>query len=80
MDEAIGLLSVGDSKEGGGKHPERRAKAAYKAFEAATLPILKQDHPGLKLSQYKEKLWEMWRKSPENPLNQDHLAYNQKKT
>lgn len=76
MEEAISLLSVGDKDE---KHPEKRAKAAYKAFEAVKLPELKQDHPGLKLSQYKERLRDMWRKSPDNPLNQAHLAYNQKK-
>ncbi|KAI9922352.1 hypothetical protein PsorP6_000956 [Peronosclerospora sorghi] len=77
LDAALDLLSVG-SKELE-KHPERRAKAAYKAFEAVMLPQLKEDYPGLKLSQYKQKLNELWRRSPENPLNQESLAYNAKK-
>ncbi|KAI9918878.1 hypothetical protein PsorP6_011377 [Peronosclerospora sorghi] len=54
LDAALDLLSVG-SKELE-KHPERRAKAAYKAFEAVMLPHLKEDYPGLKLSQYNQNL------------------------
>jgi hypothetical protein len=43
------------------------------------LPQIKQDFPGLKLSQYKQKLFDLWKKSPENPLNQERAAYNTKK-
>ncbi|DBA05447.1 TPA: hypothetical protein N0F65_007609 [Lagenidium giganteum] len=78
IEAAIDLLSM-DSNDPTERHPERRAKAAYKAFEEATMPQLKEDYPGLKLSQYKQKLSEMWRKSPQNPLNQESLAYNAKK-
>ncbi|KAG6614538.1 uncharacterized protein IUM83_03910 [Phytophthora cinnamomi] len=77
LDAALDLLSVGDKELE--KHPERRAKAAYKAYEEVMMPQLKEDYPGLKLSQYKQKLSEMWRKSPDNPLNQESLAYNAKK-
>uniref|UniRef100_A0AAV1TMP2 HMG box domain-containing protein n=1 Tax=Peronospora matthiolae TaxID=2874970 RepID=A0AAV1TMP2_9STRA len=77
LDAALDLLSVGDKELG--KHPERKAKAAYKAFEEVMLPQVKEDYPGLKLSQYKHKLSEMWRRSPDNPLNQESLAYNAKK-
>eukprot|EP00644_Phytophthora_capsici_P011162 jgi/Phyca11/506219/fgenesh2_kg.PHYCAscaffold_18_\ len=77
LDAALDLLSVGDKELE--KHPERRAKAAYKAFEEVMMPQVKEDFPGLKLSQYKQKLSEMWRRSPENPLNQESLAYNAKK-
>lgn len=31
---------------------------------------MKEDLPGLKLSQYKDRIFEMWKKSPENPANQ----------
>ena len=61
LDAALDLLTVG-SKEVE-KHPERRAKAAYKAFEEGMLPQLKEDYPGLKLSQYKQKLSELVRRS-----------------
>ncbi len=35
-------------------HPERRRKAAYKAYEEREIEILRKEHPGLKLSQIKE--------------------------
>ena len=44
-------------------------QAAYKAFEEAELARLKLDQPNLKLSQYKERCWANWQKSPENPMN-----------
>jgi hypothetical protein len=31
---------------------------------------MKEDLPGLKLSQYKDRIFEAWKKSPENPANQ----------
>lgn len=46
------------------------AKALYSAFEERMLPQVKADHPGLRLSQYKEKVWALWKKAPENPANQ----------
>ena len=33
------------------------------------LPQLKEDYPNLKLSQYKERVFESWEKSSENPKN-----------
>ena len=29
---------------------------------------LKQHMPGLKLSQYKQRIFDMWQKSPDNPM------------
>ncbi|KAJ1980571.1 hypothetical protein H4R34_002410, partial [Dimargaris verticillata] len=58
------------------RHPERRHKAAYAAYEERELPILKQEYKGLRLTQLKQLLWKNWQKSPENPFNQAHLAYN----
>lgn len=45
------------------------AKALYNEFESRMMPIVKEEHPGLRLSQYKEKIFAMWKKSPENPAN-----------
>jgi hypothetical protein len=42
----------------------------YKDYEEIMLPIVKQDFPGLRLTQYKEKVYQMWKKSPDNPSNQ----------
>lgn len=52
------------------RFPEKRRKAAYKAWEEERMPELKADFPGLKYSQLKEKLFEEWQKSPANPVNQ----------
>ncbi|XP_077220154.1 coiled-coil protein [Tasmannia lanceolata] len=52
------------------RHPERRLKASFKAFEEAELPKLKIEKPGLTLNQYKDMIWKLWKKSPDNPLNQ----------
>lgn len=63
-------LAVGGGAAKGEEHPERRQKAAYKAFYESTLPLMKEEYPGLKLSQYKERIFEAWKTAPENPHNQ----------
>lgn len=60
------------------RHPEKRMKAAFTAFEEVQLPILKKQNPTLRLSQLKQMLKKEWMKSPENPLNQMFKAYNSK--
>lgn len=68
VEEAIAVLSM---KEGPvDRHPERRAKAAYEAYETRRLPELKAENPNLRLSQLKQMIRKDWLKSPENPLNQ----------
>mmetsp|Transcript_21718 Transcript_21718/g.39251 ORF Transcript_21718/g.39251 Transcript_21718/m.39251 type:complete len:267 (-) Transcript_21718:30-830(-) len=66
MDAALSSLTVSQTDE----HPEKRVKALHKAFEEKMMPICKQDYPGLRMSQYKDKIFQLWKKSPENPLNQ----------
>jgi hypothetical protein len=44
-------------------------KAAYAMFEEQELPRLKEERPGLKMSQYKEALHKAFQKSPMNPQN-----------
>lgn len=58
------------------KHPERRMKAAFCGFEARELPKLRAENPSLKHTQLLERLHRMWKKSPENPFNQLHVAHN----
>jgi len=70
---AVQTLSLGtgtDASAAGDKHPEKRMKAAWAAYEAAELPRLQEDKPGLKRQQYRDMLWKSWQKSPNNPLNQ----------
>lgn len=66
IDSAIAALAVDTEVAGKGRV---NMKAAYKAFEEAEMARLKDDQPGLKLSQYKERCWQAWQKSPENPMN-----------
>ncbi|GBP44584.1 Coiled-coil domain-containing protein 124 [Eumeta japonica] len=68
IDEAIVVLS--DSKGEIDRHPEKRLKAAYTAFEESNLPRLKVENPTLRLSQLKQILRKEWLKSPQNPVNQ----------
>jgi hypothetical protein len=37
-------------------------RAAWQTFEAAQLPLLKMEKPGLKQSQYRDMLWKLWQK------------------
>lgn len=67
VDDAISVLKVKDSEE---RHPEKRMKAAFKAYEDSELPIIKAQNPSLKLSQLKQLIFKNWQKSPQNPLNQ----------
>jgi len=70
VEEAIEVLKLKNST-GGDKHPEKRLKSAYVAYEEANLAKMKLDNPTLKRSQLKQLLWKEWQKSPDNPLNQN---------
>lgn len=72
VDEALSILSV--KEDAVDRHPERRMKAAYQAFEDEHLPRLKAENPNLRLSQLKQMLKKDWMKSPENPLNKARYA------
>ncbi|OVA16006.1 Protein of unknown function DUF1014 [Macleaya cordata] len=69
VDDALARMTVADNLSAD-RHPERRLKASFKAFEEAELPILKEEKPGLTHTQYKDMIWKLWKKSPDNPLNQ----------
>ncbi|KAL0422955.1 UNVERIFIED_CONTAM: Proline-rich receptor-like protein kinase PERK14 [Sesamum latifolium] len=72
VEEAIARMTVADTLPVD-KHPEKRLKASFKAFEEAELPKLKEEKPGLTHTQYKDMIWKLWKKSPDNPLNQKSL-------
>jgi hypothetical protein len=84
LDDALDLLAATTISGSGAssstkeveKHPERRVKAAYKAYEEVMLPKVKADNPSLRLTQLKEILWKMWQKAPENPFNQVVVSFN----
>lgn len=76
--DAISVLSINEPAPAIDKHPEKRLKAAFTAFEEVNLPRLKRENPNLRLSQLKQMLKKEWTKSPDNPLNQ-RLANARKK-
>jgi membrane protein involved in colicin uptake len=69
IDAALGALQVNhnDDTTTGQLLP---SKVTYSDYEQRMLPIVKLENPGLRLSQYKEKVFNLWKKSPENPSNQ----------
>lgn len=58
----------------GDKHPERRRKAAYRAFEEREMDRIRAEEPGLKRSQIRDRIFKLWQRSPENPMNQARAA------
>lgn len=59
------------------RHPERRVKAAYAAFELRRMPELRKENPGLRLQQVKNLVYREFQKLDENPMNQDtNVLYN----
>ncbi|RPB17974.1 DUF1014-domain-containing protein [Terfezia boudieri ATCC MYA-4762] len=80
IDDALDALAL-TSGTGGkeiDRHPEKRVKAAYAAFEERRLQELRVEHPGLRLGQMKEMIRKEFEKSPENPRNQGdrYVTYN----
>mmetsp|Transcript_41963 Transcript_41963/g.110868 ORF Transcript_41963/g.110868 Transcript_41963/m.110868 type:complete len:201 (-) Transcript_41963:50-652(-) len=64
IDAALDVLGAGAKK----------TKVTFKEFEERVLAEIKEENPGLKTSQMKEKAFKMWERSPENPKNQEKLA------
>ena len=71
IDAAVAALDVGSGSGGGSSGSAKKVnkKAVFAAFEEQTIGRLKEENPGLKLSQYKEQAFKLWQKSPENPDN-----------
>lgn len=66
---ALDASGQGGDLAGRDKAPEKSRKAKYEDFEAGMLPQVKADYPGLKLAQYRDKIFKLWERSPENPKN-----------
>ncbi|XP_025208088.1 coiled-coil domain-containing protein 124 [Melanaphis sacchari] len=74
VDEALNMLNP--TQKLLDKHPEKRLKAAYTAFEAENLPRLRSENPSMRLSQVKQLMNKEWMKSPDNPINQRYSNKN----
>ncbi|KAL9634943.1 MAG: hypothetical protein Q9164_003776, partial [Protoblastenia rupestris] len=72
IDNALDALSLtsNNPSEKVDRHPERRFKAAYAAFEARRLPEIEEEYKGLRKNQRVEMCRKEFEKSAENPFNQ----------
>jgi hypothetical protein len=82
IDNALDALSLtADSGTKIDKHPERRFKAAFAAYEERRLNEMDKDGSGqgLRQNQKREKIRKEFEKSEENPFNQVRAAYDASK-
>jgi len=73
--DALGLTADNKSDKVD-RHPERRFKAAYAAYEARRLPELEEEHKGLRRNQRVDMIRKEFEKSPENPFNQVNAQFD----
>jgi len=73
--DALALDSKSATTEQIDRHPERRYKAAYAAFEERRLEEMKEDK-GLRRQQKVELIRKEFEKHPDNPFNQVSARYN----
>lgn len=78
--DALSLTTGGDSTKID-KHPERRFKAAFAAYEERRMKEMDDDGSGqgLRQNQKKDRIRKEFEKSPENPFNQVSAAYDASK-
>ncbi|BAE56134.1 DUF1014 domain protein [Aspergillus flavus] len=80
IDNALDALSLtGKESSKIDRHPERRFKAAYAAYEARRMPEVEQENPGLRRQQRIELIKKEFDKSEENPFNQAHVSFDASK-
>lgn len=76
IDNALDALSLtSGSKDQIDRHPERRFKAAYAAYEERRLEEMK-DEKGLRRQQKIDQIRKEFEKHPDNPFNQVAGKYN----
>lgn len=79
IDNALDALSLtSNNTDKIDRHPERRFKAAYKAYEEQRLEEMKSD-TGLRRQQKIELIYEEFKKSDQNPFNQTSGSFNMSK-
>ncbi|KAF1944793.1 DUF1014-domain-containing protein [Clathrospora elynae] len=79
IDNALDALDLtGSNQDKMDRHPERRFKAAYAAFEERRLDEMK-DEKGLRRQQKIDQIRKEFEKHPENPFNQVSATYNMSK-
>ncbi|KAI0014381.1 hypothetical protein F4779DRAFT_559584 [Xylariaceae sp. FL0662B] len=77
LDDALEILGGPDDTKVD-RHPERRVRAAYAAFEARRLQEMKEDGSGKgkRLNVRKEQIHDEFENSPENPMKGLNVPHN----
>jgi hypothetical protein len=76
IENALDALDIAaDNKDKLDRHPERRFKAAYAAYEERRLEEMK-DEKGLRRNQKVDQIRKEFEKHPDNPFNQVNATYN----
>ena len=76
IDNALDALDITSSNQDKlDRHPERRFKAAYAAYEERRLDEMK-DEKGLRRNQKIDQIRKEFEKHPDNPFNQVNANYN----
>ncbi|KAJ4398378.1 hypothetical protein N0V91_010223 [Didymella pomorum] len=76
IDNALDALDITSSNQDKlDRHPERRFKAAYAAYEERRLDEMK-DEKGLRRNQKIDQIRKEFEKHPDNPFNQVNASYN----
>lgn len=82
LDNALDALDItsSDSKLKVDRHPEKRVAPAYEAWKERRMAELTKEGyfkiKGNKRSKKLEELWDEFKQSPENPMNQVHGTYD----
>ncbi|KAL9596974.1 MAG: hypothetical protein Q9219_005443 [cf. Caloplaca sp. 3 TL-2023] len=79
IDNALDALSLTSGASGSEKverHPERRFKAAYAAYEARRMPELEEEMKGLRRQQRVDVIRKEFERSAENPFNQVSVGFD----
>ncbi|KAL8814478.1 MAG: hypothetical protein Q9191_008545, partial [Dirinaria sp. TL-2023a] len=77
--DALSLTTANGDSEKVDRHPERRFKAAYAAYEARRLPEVEEEFKGLRRQQRVDLIRKEFEKSPENPFNQVSAQFDSTK-
>ncbi|KAI4173526.1 MAG: hypothetical protein LQ343_002864 [Gyalolechia ehrenbergii] len=77
--DALSLTTGASSSEKIDRHPERRFKAAYAAYEARRMPELEEEMKGLRRQQRVDVIRKEFEKSGENPFNQVSVGFDASK-
>ncbi|KAL8820937.1 MAG: hypothetical protein Q9223_000954 [Gallowayella weberi] len=77
--DALSLTSGASASAQVERHPERRFKAAYAAYEARRMPEVEEEMKGLRRQQRVDVIRKEFERSPENPFNQVSVGFDASK-